>query len=243
MRVNIVAHLLALVAEYLVFAAFEVALDQIAEETVEFDAGVVRTGEATAAETAGWHAEVAPVFLDHHVGGNLGGPEERMLGLVDGEILGNAIGEGGIRIVPTGFEFGQRDDIRSVAIDLVGGHVDKRCIRAGLARRFEHVQRADGVGVEVVERNGGRAVVARLGGGMDDGIGADLLDQLQNAGPVTDVDFVMDEAGQVGLQALLVPTGITLRTEEHGALVVVNAMDLPAEAGEVQADFRAYQSR
>ena len=41
-RVDVVAHLLALVAEDLVLAPLEVALDEVAEEAVELDAGVVR---------------------------------------------------------------------------------------------------------------------------------------------------------------------------------------------------------
>ena len=97
---DVVAHLLALVAEDLVFAAFEVALHQVAEKAVQLDAGVVRAGQAAAAQAAGRHAEVAAVFLHHHVGGDLGGAEERVLGLVDGEALGNAVRELRVGVVP-----------------------------------------------------------------------------------------------------------------------------------------------
>jgi hypothetical protein len=35
----------------------------------------------------------------------------------------------------------------------------------------------------------------------------------------------------------LVPAGITLRSEEHGTLIIVHAVDFPAELGEMDADF------
>jgi hypothetical protein len=98
--VDVVAHLLALVAEDPVLAALEVALDQVAEEAVELDAGVVGPGQAAAAQAAGGHPEIAAVLLDHHVGGELGGAEERMLRLVDGEGLGDAVGVGRVGVVP-----------------------------------------------------------------------------------------------------------------------------------------------
>jgi len=43
--------------------------------------------------------------------------------------------------------------------------VDERRFGRGLAGGFEEVEGADGVGVEVVERDGGGAVVGRLRGG------------------------------------------------------------------------------
>ena len=71
MGVDVVADLLALVAEDAVGAALEAALDEVAEEAVQLDAGVVGAGEAAAAEAAGGHAEVAAVLLHHDVGGDL----------------------------------------------------------------------------------------------------------------------------------------------------------------------------
>ena len=48
--VDVVAHLLALVAEDPVLAPLEVAFDEVAQEPVELDAGVVRPGQAAAAQ-------------------------------------------------------------------------------------------------------------------------------------------------------------------------------------------------
>ena len=84
---DVVAHLLALVAEDLVFAPFDVALHQVAEEAVQLDAGVIRAGEAAAAQAAGGHAEIAAVLLHHDVAGDLRRAEERVLALVDRKSL------------------------------------------------------------------------------------------------------------------------------------------------------------
>ena len=91
-----------------------------------------------------------------------------MLGLVDREGLRDAVGVGRVGVVPAGRQLLQRDPVGRVAVDLVRAHVDEGRLRAGLARGLEQVQRADRVGVEVVEGNRRRAVVARLGRGVDD---------------------------------------------------------------------------
>ena len=236
--VDVVADLFAFVAEDLVFAAFEVAFDEVGKETVKFDTAVVGAGKAAAAQAAGRQAEVAAVFLDHHVGGHLGGAEQRVLGLVDGEFLGDAVRVGRIGIIPAGFQLGEGDGVGAVAIDLVCGHVDERRLRAGLAGGFQQIEGADRIGVEVVEWNGCGAVVGRLGGGVDDGVGLDLLQQLEHALAIADVEFVVVEGFAKGLgEPALVPTGVALRAEEYGALVVIDAVDFPTERGEVDTDF------
>ena len=83
MGMDVVAHLLALVAEQFVLAPFQIALDEIAEKAVQFDAGVIRPGQAAAAQAAGGHGKVPPVFLHHHIAGHFGSAKERMLGLID----------------------------------------------------------------------------------------------------------------------------------------------------------------
>ena len=59
-----------------------------------------------------------------------------------------------------------------------------------MAGSFEQVHGADGIGVEVIEGDGG-AVVRGLRGGVDDGIGAQALQQGGHAGTVADVQFVV----------------------------------------------------
>ncbi len=85
--VDVVANLFPLVAEDAVFLPLEVALHEVAEESVKLDSGVVRAGEASSTQAAGGHIEVASVFLDDDISGNLGGSEEGVLALVDGEVL------------------------------------------------------------------------------------------------------------------------------------------------------------
>ena len=122
---GVVADLFVLVTEDLVFAAFEVAFDQIGKEAVELDAAVVGPGETAAAQTAGGQSEIAAVFLDHDIGCYLGRAKERVLGLVDGKVLGDAIGVGRVVVIPAGFQFLEGDGVGPVAIDLVGGHVNE----------------------------------------------------------------------------------------------------------------------
>src|SRR5688500_5770788 len=69
--VDVVADLLALVAEDRVLAALFGDLEKVVEETVELDAAVIRTREAAAPEGAGLEAEVLAVLLGHDVGGDL----------------------------------------------------------------------------------------------------------------------------------------------------------------------------
>ena len=239
-RVDVVAHLFALVAENLVFAALEVAFHEVAKKTVELDAGVVRAGEAAAAKRAGGQAEIAAVFLHHHVGGDLAGAEERVFRLVNGEGLGDAVRVGRVGIVPARGELRERDTVGRVAIDLVRAHMHEGRLRARLARGFEQVERADGVGVEVVKGDGGGAVVRGLRGSVDDDGRLHLADKGEDAGAVADVDLVVNEAGHLSSEARLVPARVALRAEEDGALVVVHPVDGVTElAGKIDADLGA----
>ncbi len=226
---DIVADLFPLVAKNTVFLPLQVALHEVAEETMELDAGVIRPGKAASAQTAGGHVEVAAVFLNDDVGRYLGGTEEGVLALVDGEVLGDTVGIKGISVIPAGLEFLERDGVGTVAVDLVRRHVDEGSLRAGAACSLEHIEGADGIGIEVVEGDRRSPVMAGLGGGVDDGIGPDLGDQVEDSLPVADVEFVVDEALQVLLEALLVPSGVSLRAKENGTLVVIHPVDLVAE--------------
>src|SRR6266568_3770368 len=67
---NVVTHLLALVAVDFVEPTVEVALDQVAEESMQLDTAVIWTGEAPAAETAAAQTEISPVFLNHDIAGD-----------------------------------------------------------------------------------------------------------------------------------------------------------------------------
>ena len=154
--VDVVAHLLAFVAEHLVGTAFEVALDKIAQEAVQFHAAVLGACEAAAAQRAGGHAKVAAVFLHHHVRRQLRRAKERVLGLVNAEGFLDAVSVGGVGVVPAFLEFPKGDFVGGVAIYLVGAHVDEGRFGTSLAGGLEQVQRAVGVDVEVIEGPAGR---------------------------------------------------------------------------------------
>ena len=99
-----------------------------------------------------------------------------MLALVDGEVLGDPVFESRVGVIPAGCVFLKADGVGPIPIDLVGGHVRERGFRAGPPGGFEEIERADGIGIEIVERDCGRTIVGRLGGGMDDGIRLDRCD-------------------------------------------------------------------
>jgi len=74
--VDVVPDLLTLVSVHVVGLALEIAFHEVGEKAVEFDPAMVGAGETTSAEAAGFHSEVAPIFLDHDVGGDFRGAEE-----------------------------------------------------------------------------------------------------------------------------------------------------------------------
>ena len=162
---------------------------------MQLDAGVVRAREAAAAQAAGRHAEVAAVLLHHHVGGHLAGAEQRVLRLVDARSLGDAVGEGRVGVVPARLELLQRRSCWAGRRRPCWSTCGRTATPGRPPRGFEQVQRADGVGVEVVERDRGGAIVARLGRRVDDGVGLDARRQLEHAGAIADVELVMVERG------------------------------------------------
>ncbi len=69
------------------------------------------------------------------------------------------------------------------------------------ARRFEQMQRPEGIHLEIEERDGGGAIVRRLRGGVDDQIGAHFVEQGEHAFPVADIQrrmpVIRDLAAQI----------------------------------------------
>src|SRR4029077_12859604 len=66
-RMDVISNLFPFVAKDLIGFSFQIALDQVTEEPVQFDAGVVWSRYTATAETTGGHLEVAAILLDHHV--------------------------------------------------------------------------------------------------------------------------------------------------------------------------------
>ena len=99
--VDVVADLLAVVAEDGVRSAGDGALHQVGEEAVQLGAGVLGAGQAAAAEGDGRHVEVAPVLLHQQVGRRLGDAEQRVGGGVDRHRGVDAtVSRGGTRAAP-----------------------------------------------------------------------------------------------------------------------------------------------
>ena len=78
--------------------------------------------------------------------------------------------------------------------------------------------------------------MGRLRRGVDDHRRSHACHEIQHALPVADVELVVPVRRQLTLQTLLVPASVSLRTEEHGALVVVHAVHVEAVAREIAAD-------
>ena len=193
---------------------------------MKLDAGVVRPGEATSSQAARGHVEIASVFLNHDVGSHFGCSKKRVFGLVDGKGFGNPMLVIGIGIIPPRREFLERYGIGPVAIDLIGGHVNEWRFGTGAAGGFKEVQRADGIGVEVVEGNSGCTVVRGLRRSVNDHVGAYGGHEVDDALAVANIKFVMLKIGNLFLEAALIPAGIALWTKKCRALVVIDAVDL-----------------
>ena len=97
------------------------AAHQVRQEAVQLRAGVVRAGEAPAAEADGRHVEVAAVLLDEQVGRGLGDAEQRVEAAVDGHrgrdpVVVLVV----LRQLEARLELDERQEVRPVAVDLVG---------------------------------------------------------------------------------------------------------------------------
>jgi len=122
--------------------------------------------------------------------------------------------------------------------------VDEGSLGAGAACGLEHVQCANGIGVEVFEGYRCRPVMAGLGGGVDDGVGPDLSNKVEDTLSVADVELVVDEALEILLEALLIPAGVSLRAKEDRALIVIDSVDLVSKfIGKVVTNLRADEAR
>ena len=136
---DVVPNLLALVSVDVVGLALEIAFHEVGEKAVELDSAVVGPGETAATETAGFHSKVATILLDHDIGGDFRSAEEGVLAGVDREGFRDAVGIGGVVVVPAGFQLFQANRVGLVPIDLVGRHMDEGAGGAEAAGGFKEV--------------------------------------------------------------------------------------------------------
>ena len=107
---------------------------------------------------------------------------------------------------------------------------------------LEQIERADGIHVEVVKWPAGGKVVARLRSGMNYCIGTLLGDKFDDTVPVANIKIMKRVMLEFRSQAIGVPIGIALRSEEIGAHVVVDANDVPSIASKRGDDLAANQA-
>jgi len=86
--------------------------------------------------------------------------------------------------------------------------------------------------------------VAGLCGRVNDGGGFQLANECQHAGPVADIEFMVNKPREGLLQSSLVPSGVALWSKEHRPLIVVETVDLVAQlVGEINANLGTNQPR
>jgi hypothetical protein len=78
---------------------------------------------------------------------------------------------------------------------------------------------------------------------MDDDVGFDLRNEIENALPVADVEFVMGETRDEISEAFLVPARVALGAKKCRALVIVYPVDGAALAGEKEGNFGTNEAR
>ena len=239
-RVNLIAHLLAAVAEDRVALAEHGAADDVVEEAVELDGGVIGARQAAAAEHADRHLEVAPILLTQHIGGHLRRAEERVQALIDRKRLVDAVAAFGV--VPAPCVLDERQAVGAIAIDLVGAEEAERRLAREVARRDQQVQRADGVDVEILVGNRCRLVVRGLRRGVDDEVRPLGAHQFAHAVAIADVQFDVAIPAQLARQCLHHRPRRAAGAEEPGAQIVVDADDVPALGGERARALRADQT-
>ena len=165
-----------------------------------------------------------------------------MLGLVDGKILRYSVLVGRVGILPARFHLLHRDGVGPVAVYLISRHVNERRFGAGTPGGLQQVQSPQRIDLEVEERNGGGAIVRRLGGGVNNEVRPKFLDQGQHPVPVADIERGMAVAGHLAPQSFEDPTGIAFGTEEDSAMIAVDAGHAEALTGEEDGDLRADQA-
>ncbi len=133
-------------------------------------AGMPGARETASAEHAGVHAEIATVLLHEDVGRDLGGPEDAVGGIVEAHLFGNAVFEPLVAPVdlPALVQLDQRETVRCVSVDLVGGREDERRLGSVESGRLEEIERTHGVHLEIGEGLLGCPVVRWLGRGVND---------------------------------------------------------------------------
>ena len=116
----------------------------------------------------------------------------------------------------------------SPADGAVGAETDERRLRRETPRRFQHVQSADRVHVEIIRerRDAARSWLGWCGIAHDQ-VRPHRFEAGQHRSAVADIDFEMAEILVLRDETALIPAGITRGTRKIRPHVVVDAVDAP----------------
>src|SRR6476619_1359184 len=106
---------------------------------MQLDSGMARPSQTAAAQTACRHSNVASILLHNYVPGNFGSSKQRMLRLVNSEILSDAVRIRRIGIVPPGRQLLKRNSIGCITVHFVGGEMEQGSFRAISPHAFKQV--------------------------------------------------------------------------------------------------------
>src|ERR1700722_1539319 len=166
-----------------------------------------------------------------------------MLRLVDAKGLRNSIPVRLIAIFPARFKFLKGQFVWRVPVDLVGGHGHEWRFGSMLTRSLKQIERAHGVGIKIREGHGSSEVVAWLGRSMHHSVRLELLQKIEHALAVANIELVMYETLNRTLKPVLIPSRVAQGAEKYSALIVINSVNLPAFRCEMQAHFGSDKAR
>src|SRR6266550_1966275 len=232
MTVNIVAHLLALVAKNGISAAAECHLHQIRQKAMQLHAGVRWPRQAATSKNPYLHVEVAPIFLRDEIRRRFRSAEQRMQRLIDPTALGDTREIFRPRVVVPLLQLRKWNLVGRIAINLVGAQKYEYRLGRMLARRFQEIHRAKRIHLEIEQGNLSRFIVRRLRRAVDDQIEALCSKEFFDGRSVANVQRRVSEPLGYGLQPLQIPERVARRAEENPPHVVIHAhnfMSLPVE--------------
>ena len=204
------------------------------------------TRQTTTPKTDRLQPEVPSVLLHQDVGGDLRGPEQRVLRSVDAEGLGDpAVVRMALGDLEAQVPLDQGQLVRRVAVDLVGRAEHEARVRAVPPRGLEQVKRPGRVDLEVGDRLAGGPVVRGLRGRVHHEIDrrAVAAKETVDRVAIADVDLLVGVAVEIAEQPLPVPNRRGLGPEEIRAQIVVDPDDVEPEGREVACRFAADQPR
>ena len=190
---------------------------------MQLDAGMILTRQTSAAKNPDLHFEISAVFLRQNICGGFARPEETVHSPVNPAVLADTIVVFRTRIIPACRQLLERNFIGCVTINFIGGHEYEHRIRVRLPRRFEQIQRADGIYVKVNEGDFFCLVMRRLRRAMNDDVETILLKEIKDFLAVTNVEFAMSEVFCDFSKTFKIPACVASGAEKFPPHIVVHA--------------------